>query len=514
MQAAFDIQRRREEDNVALLRLLGGIPYNPNYDHDYVPTSRKVIMRWMYNEQVKGSATIPARAIKQFPNAFRQSYGANHKKACRWFNDCEGTFDRGSLHVSSYTDGGRVQVQRKARRGCGRKVSPWVSAIHLELKDEFERLRKAGVKFDPNLLRTLAVSLVSRGLEYGPDYEMLLGKDSVDIDGKKHIDKLTYRWNFMERNNIVTRRQTGKLSVSPEKQEAIERSVAYHMGQLKRDFENGTLDEDLVRNADEAHFIVNMDNHKTLGFIGDEEVKYSDVTSGGEGMTMVVWMGGGKEALLGDPMMIFQNAQSSFPIRGVPNDVEGVSYRTGPKGWIDRSVFPLFISDPKSFVRHRNGKLADPQGRKVTLFVDNCGGHNDSPLLRRALDNANPADQWPIQKVKECWTKIWNKEKLRMLENEDVSEASGKLKNPGKHFFLRTASQSVKDANSQKDSDGLSYTRKAMIRCGLSLENGEWKESMLSKQLQDIINKYRDNFDGTPVDEVVESEQECSSGSE
>ncbi|KAJ3278298.1 hypothetical protein HDU79_001700, partial [Rhizoclosmatium sp. JEL0117] len=77
--------------------------------------------------------------------------------------------------------------------------------------------------------------------------------------------------NFMESNNIVTCCQTGKLSASPEKQEAIEQSVAYHMGQLKRDFENGTLDEDLVCNADEAHFIVNMDNHKTLGFIRDEE---------------------------------------------------------------------------------------------------------------------------------------------------------------------------------------------------------------------------------------------------
>ncbi|KAJ3044677.1 hypothetical protein HDU99_009906, partial [Rhizoclosmatium hyalinum] len=36
MQAAFDIQHRREEDNVALLRLLGGTPYDPNDDCDYV----------------------------------------------------------------------------------------------------------------------------------------------------------------------------------------------------------------------------------------------------------------------------------------------------------------------------------------------------------------------------------------------------------------------------------------------------------------------------------------------
>ncbi len=31
-----------------------------------------------------------------------------------------------------------------------------------------------------------------------------------------------------------------------------------------------------------------MDNGRTLGFAGDENVKYADVVSGGEGITMIV----------------------------------------------------------------------------------------------------------------------------------------------------------------------------------------------------------------------------------
>lgn len=46
-------------------------------------------------------------------------------------------------------------------------------------------------------------------------------------------------------------------------------------------------------NADEIHFMINMDNGKTLGFCGDEHVPYADVTSGGEALTMLVRLNGG-----------------------------------------------------------------------------------------------------------------------------------------------------------------------------------------------------------------------------
>ena len=76
--------------------------------------------------------------------------------------------------------------------------------------------------------------------------------------------------------------------VSAAKQDHIEKTVAYHLGELRRGFESGDLNEDLLCNMDETHFVNNCDNGHTLGFCGDTEVKYADVVSGGIGMTMIV----------------------------------------------------------------------------------------------------------------------------------------------------------------------------------------------------------------------------------
>jgi hypothetical protein len=57
-------------------------------------------------------------------------------------------------------------------------------------------------------------------------------------------------------------------------------TVAYHIGELQRQFEAGMLDEQLLQNADETHFVINMDNGRALGFRGEEVIKYADVVSG------------------------------------------------------------------------------------------------------------------------------------------------------------------------------------------------------------------------------------------
>ena len=63
----------------------------------------------------------------------------------------------------------------------------------------------------------------------------------------------------------------------------------------------------------------------------------------------------------------------------------------------------------------------------------------------------------------------------------------------------------MRAVNSMKDKDGVSYARKAMIRCGLGLDlDGEWQESQLFPELQMIINNHRAHFDGTPVPEEAE----------
>ena len=85
----------------------------------------------------------------------------------------------------------------------------------------------------------------------------------------------------MANNNIVLCRQTGKPQLVPEAQQKIERHVAFFLGKVAREFQNGALDDTNVEKADETHFLFTVDNGRALGFRGDETIKYADVTSGG-----------------------------------------------------------------------------------------------------------------------------------------------------------------------------------------------------------------------------------------
>jgi hypothetical protein len=104
---------------------------------------------------------------------------------------------------------------------------------------------------------------------------------------------------------------------------------------LQRGFQTGIFDENLIENIDKTHFVVNVDNGRTLGFRGDTIVKYADVVSGGDSMTMVVRISGGRRSLIEAPMLIFTNGNSTYSIRGLDDNIPGVSYRIGSKGWMD-----------------------------------------------------------------------------------------------------------------------------------------------------------------------------------
>ena len=118
----------------------------------------------------------------------------------------------------------------------------------------------------------------------------------------------------MHTQNIVLLSQTGRLTCNPEKEQEIEMQVAYHLGVLNRGFQDGTFDENLVENIDETHFVVNMDNGRTLGFRGDTTVKYAEVVSSGDSMTMVIRISRRRRSMIEAPMLIFTNPNSSYPI--------------------------------------------------------------------------------------------------------------------------------------------------------------------------------------------------------
>ncbi|KAL3695584.1 hypothetical protein R1sor_009660 [Riccia sorocarpa] len=465
---------------------------------------RADVISWMI-ERVgcQGSEKrICAQIIKQFPEHFRaSSIHANFMKVQRWWNDREGILaaimheerkssvsslqslfpalmhDERKSSVSSLQNKKRRVVQLKAIDGRGRKRAAWTDWLYPILRDEFERLRNAGLKFSPGVLQSVAKNCLQTA-----GHPQFTAATVLPDSDKPLIDRINHRWiqSFQEHFNIVHRAQSEKLMISPQKQVQIEMSVAQHLGLMCGQFQSGRLDENLVENIDETHFLINMDNDRTLGFRGDTQVKYADVVSGSQGMTMVVKVTGSVHAKIGTPFMIFSNANCSYPINNVPDNVPGVCYRTTKKAFITSACLAQYYRE------HRVNR-PDSSGRSII----------------QCTHLVQPADSFVISKIKDAWTKRWELKKMELIKNSEwqgdgTRGTSGALKNPGKRYFLQLAADSVADVNSQRDANGISYARKAMIRCGLSLNiNGRWEECQLQPELQNIIHKYRDQFEAT-----------------
>ena len=330
-------------------------------------------------------------------------------------------------------------------------------------------------------------------------------------------EKICHSWiqQFIEVHNIVLLSQRGRLSCSPEKEQEIEMHTAHHLGVLQRGFQSGEFDENLIDNLDETHFVINVDNGRTLGFRGDSTVRYAEVVSGRDSMIMVVRISGRRQAIIEAPMLIFTNTNRNYPLRGLEDNVLGVCYRTGPKGWMDQTLLPQYFEEPRAF-------QSDLHQRSKLVWLNNCTSHSITPRLREVLAAkrvilkylppcathlCQPADTFIISKIKDAWTKKWEAKKSELIQTDSWQnnpcgdgQWSGKLINPGKRFFLQLAVDSVEDVNSQVCINGISYARKAMIRCGLALDiDGTWRIDQLFRHLQEIIARYQQYFDGQEV---------------
>ena len=73
----------------------------------------------------------------------------------------------------------------------------------------------------------------------------------------------------------MLRAATGKRLSSRYKENFVEKEIKYHLRMLSRELQAGTVDESDLENADETHFIINMGNGKTFGFVGGKAVKHS-----------------------------------------------------------------------------------------------------------------------------------------------------------------------------------------------------------------------------------------------
>ena len=215
------------------------------------------------------------------------------------------------------------------------------------------------------------------------------------------------------------------------------------------------------------------------------------------------------------PMLIFTNPNSRYPIRGLDDNIPGVSYRTGPKGWMDQNLFADFFEEPRAFQSNLHGQTK-------LIWVDNYTGHNLTSRLQGVLQAkqsilrylppcsthlCQPADTFIISKIKDAWTKRWEAKKTELIATNTWQNTprgdgqwSGKLTNPGKRFFLQLAADSVEDVNREVDCDNMSYARKAMIRSGMALGvDGIWTVHQLFPHLQELIAKHEPYFHGQNV---------------
>lgn len=128
-------------------------------------------------------------------------------------------------------------------------------------------------------------------------------------------------------------------------------------------------------------------------------------------------------------------------------------------------------------------------------------------LVACATDKVQPCDSFVISKIKDEWMAMWDAYKFNAIKNGEWKDggradgnSSGALQNPGKTFLLKLAAEAVRRVNAQRTKSGISFARKAMIRCGLSLDiTGEWHVKQLSVELQQIVEKYKNHFMGEPV---------------
>jgi hypothetical protein len=102
-------------------------------------------------------------------------------------------------------------------------------------------------------------------------------------------------------------------------------------------------------------------------------------------------------------------------MKGVPDDVPGVAYRTQPKGWGEGEVFAEYLNVSRMFKRDR-------RDRKQVLYVDNCASQVLTDAVEAALTRLNieirklppnsthhtqPCDSSVIQNIKTWWRSEW-----------------------------------------------------------------------------------------------------------
>jgi len=464
---------------------------------------KKTVTSWMIAQA--DTSNIASRAIDnpQFKHIFRNN-------ALRWWNKRDEFMSNmnspnSNVYVSSGNCNGinRKTFAVKALPGRGRKRKEWVQFVYEFVLEEFDRLCELKVKINKNILMQIALKSLQH--ETSP-----VDINAIDINSGKTYGQLVDK-NFItilcDNNNIVRKKMSGNKSRSAAHKAWTDQLIAYHLGILARGFDDGTIDENLVENMDETHFIYDLDDSIGLCRKGND-LSYHDIVSAGEGMTLVLRLTGGPNAKIQAPFFIFKNALGSHPIGGTPDNIPGVSYRSQRAGWMDGTRFIQYLKEPRAI------DLRDDLQQRM-LFIDNASGHRINMEVEEACSMINtnikylpantthlcqPLDQFIICEIKRIWRNEWDLKRLDMTLNDDFAPLSGNLNHPHRHWYMNLAKKCIESVNSMVDDNGIPLVRKAMIKCGLSCDiDGVWRTEMLSAELREICNKYPENFNGTAL---------------
>ena len=134
--------------------------------HNVLPIfTRRQIVAWMQNEYAEhGIKKLPTKTVSNFPQYFRGSKSANFMSEKRLWDYRDKYIDRFTTDnpceinssITRAKSFGHHRVRCNARAGRGQKPSAWVDELHLEMRDEFDRLRHLDVKVNISTLRQLA----------------------------------------------------------------------------------------------------------------------------------------------------------------------------------------------------------------------------------------------------------------------------------------------------------------------------------------------------------------------
>ena len=122
--------------------------------------------------------------------------------------------------------------------------------------------------------------------------------------------------------------------------------ITYHLRVLHQRFQSRISDENLIKNLEETHLTINMDNSCTSNYWSDIYVQYVNVVARGDAITMVVHIFEGCRSNIEALMIIFTDNNSNYPIRKLDDFVPKVPYYIDPKAWMDQSLFLQYFMEP------------------------------------------------------------------------------------------------------------------------------------------------------------------------